>query len=129
MSMKPGATAQPVASSSRSPRSPGAILRITPPAIATSAARPGAPLPSNPVPPRITISADMGPPLASPRRESWAMIDELMSRLAGKVALVTGGGTGIGRSIVEALVEAGARVVAIGRRPEPLAELAERLGD
>src|SRR5258705_9368921 len=60
MSMKPGATAQPDASSSRWPRSFGPISWITPPAIATSAARPGAPLPSKTVPPRITSSADIG---------------------------------------------------------------------
>src|SRR5262249_21010826 len=59
MSMKPGATAHPDASSSRSPRRFGPISTIAPPAIATSAARPGAPLPSTTVPPRMTISADM----------------------------------------------------------------------
>ena len=57
--MKPGATAQPDASSSRSPRRFGPISRITPSAIATSAARPGAPLPSKTVPPRMTMSAGM----------------------------------------------------------------------
>src|SRR5512145_3317659 len=61
MSMKPGATAQPDASSSRLPRSFGPISRITPPAIPTSAARPGAPLPSKTVPPRMTMSAIIGP--------------------------------------------------------------------
>jgi NAD(P)-dependent dehydrogenase (short-subunit alcohol dehydrogenase family) len=43
--------------------------------------------------------------------------------------VVTGGGTGIGRAIVEELAGQGARVVAVGRRPEPLFELADRLGD
>src|SRR5262245_1214163 len=58
MSMKPGVTAQPDASSSRaaSPRFVPIAL-ITPSVIATSATRPGAPVPSNTVPPRTTISA------------------------------------------------------------------------
>src|SRR4051812_2962360 len=63
MSMKPGATTQPPASSSSSPRSFGPISRMTPSEIATSASRPGVPLPSTTVPPRITRSA-IGTPLA-----------------------------------------------------------------
>ena len=47
-----------------------------------------------------------------------------MSRFANKVALVTGGGTGIGRAVAEALVAEGAKVVVTGRREEPLKQLA-----
>jgi citronellol/citronellal dehydrogenase len=47
----------------------------------------------------------------------------------GKVALVTGGGTGIGRAVARELVRTGARVAICGRRQEPLAEVQEELGD
>jgi NAD(P)-dependent dehydrogenase (short-subunit alcohol dehydrogenase family) len=49
-------------------------------------------------------------------------------RLDGRVALVTGGGTGIGAATVRRLVGEGARVVATGRRPEPLEALAAETG-
>ncbi|MCB1056943.1 MAG: SDR family NAD(P)-dependent oxidoreductase, partial [Acidobacteria bacterium] len=40
--------------------------------------------------------------------------------LAERSALVTGGGTGIGRAIALALAAAGAQVAVTGRRREPL---------
>jgi NAD(P)-dependent dehydrogenase (short-subunit alcohol dehydrogenase family) len=40
----------------------------------------------------------------------------------GKVAVVTGAGTGIGKASATALLDAGWRVVFAGRRPEPLAD-------
>jgi citronellol/citronellal dehydrogenase len=46
----------------------------------------------------------------------------------GKVALVTGGGTGIGRSVARELVRTGAKVAICGRRPEPLEAVRSELG-
>lgn len=51
--------------------------------------------------------------------------------LDGKAAIVTGGGSGIGRALALELARLGAAVTVAGRRPEPLAETAaliERAG-
>jgi NAD(P)-dependent dehydrogenase (short-subunit alcohol dehydrogenase family) len=42
--------------------------------------------------------------------------------LAGKTTIITGGGTGLGRSMALRMAALGARVAVFGRRPEPLAE-------
>jgi NAD(P)-dependent dehydrogenase (short-subunit alcohol dehydrogenase family) len=52
-----------------------------------------------------------------------------MFSLAPRVALVTGGGTGIGAAFAQGLAEAGGRVVVAGRRPEPLQVTADRVNE
>lgn len=47
-----------------------------------------------------------------------------MTRLAGHHAVVTGGGTGIGAAVVRALAAEGAKLSLVGRRREPLDEVA-----
>lgn len=50
-------------------------------------------------------------------------------RLDGELALVTGGGTGLGYAMCRAMVDAGARVIATGRREEPLKQACASLGE
>ena len=52
-----------------------------------------------------------------------------MGQLAGKIALVTGASSGIGAAIVRMLLEEGARVAAVARRADRLADLAPGRGD
>ena len=52
-----------------------------------------------------------------------------MSRFTNRVALITGGGTGIGRASAELIAAEGGQVVVVGRREEPLAALAKEYPD
>jgi NADP-dependent 3-hydroxy acid dehydrogenase YdfG len=48
---------------------------------------------------------------------------------SGKIALITGAGSGVGRAAALALLAEGYSVVLAGRRAEPLAETASPTGD
>ena len=50
-----------------------------------------------------------------------------MLKFQGKVALITGSGTGIGQAIAKKFVENGASVIILGRRIEPLEETSKML--
>ncbi len=47
--------------------------------------------------------------------------------MRGKVAVITGGGTGIDAATAEELAKSGTKVVVVGRRPEPLQEVSETI--
>ena len=66
-----------------------------------------------------------------PRRFPWlaslAGGEPVSQPLAGQVALVTGAGTGIGAAVAHALAQAGAGVGLLGRRPQPLEQVAAEI--
>ncbi len=49
--------------------------------------------------------------------------------LAGRTALITGGGTGIGLAVAKCLAASGAKVILGGRREEPLQTAASEIGE
>ncbi len=51
-----------------------------------------------------------------------------MPRFSNKIAVVTGGGSGIGLAAARRLAEEGAAVVIVGRHPEALKDAAKAIG-
>src|SRR5699024_1392624 len=72
------------------------------------------------------LSRRSGPAHAQPPARTRSGSDGVM-RLQGQHAAVTGGGTGIGAAIARALAAEGAKLTLIGRRREPLEQLAADL--
>lgn len=69
------------------------------------------------------------PTIVSLKERSIATVGTLLDtfRLDGRVALITGGAGGLGIVFAEALAQAGADVVLMGRRLAPVQEVAERV--
>src|SRR5436853_2683319 len=65
------------------------------------------------------------------RRATRATEDKIITtkRLQGKVAVVTGGNSGIGLASAKRLQEEGARVAISGRNPQTLAEAQKSIGN
>ncbi len=53
----------------------------------------------------------------------------MTERLQNKIGIVTGAGSGIGRACAIALANEGARIALVGRRKDPLEDLAREIGD
>ncbi|UHG91905.1 SDR family NAD(P)-dependent oxidoreductase [Spirosoma oryzicola] len=62
-------------------------------------------------------------------RQATAPIFPTVFSLDGKLALITGGGSGIGFDIAQCMVQAGASVVITGRREQPLQEAVAKLSE
>jgi peroxisomal 2,4-dienoyl-CoA reductase len=72
----------------------------------------------------MTAIAEAPPRLAHPKRAVFSP-----DALAGRIALITGGSSGIGLGIAEAFAALGASLVITGRKPDKLAEAERHLRD
>lgn len=70
--------------------------------------------------------ASQNPASQSPASQN-APAQDTSTRLAGKVAIVTGGGQGVGRGISLGLAESGAAVLLVGRKIHKLERVAEEI--
>ena len=66
-------------------------------------------------------------PHTQPSRSTTGDGRETVPRLEGKIALITGGGTGIGRATALLFAREGARVVVAGRRSQPLQDVVNEI--
>src|SRR5712672_3366775 len=53
----------------------------------------------------------------------------MSDRLKGKIGIITGAGSGIGRACAIAMAREGARIALIGRRKDRIEEVAKGIGD
>jgi NAD(P)-dependent dehydrogenase (short-subunit alcohol dehydrogenase family) len=60
---------------------------------------------------------------------SSAIVIVMSERLKGKIGIITGAGSGIGRACAIAMAKEGARVALVGRRKDRIEEVAREIGD
>src|SRR4051794_444907 len=89
--------------------------------------QPGGSRPLVPEPAGTAVYVDASLPVPPAHREEYFM--SVTYDYSGTVAVVTGASRGVGRAIVQAFVDAGARVVAVDRDADGLEETCRDLGD